>query len=105
MVTPQFHAFRNPYPESVEGAPYLVVLQSPNLDHRVTTVVAPLVSPEHVGAGALFRPRFDIEGRTYALNMLQVGAMPTTDIGPSIAELDRYQVIQAYDALISGAWS
>lgn len=63
------------------------------------------MDPKHVGRDATLRPRFEIDGKRYALNMLQVGAMPTTDVGPAVAELDRYYVIQAYDALVSGGWS
>lgn len=105
MVAGQFQAFRNPYPEIADAAPYLVVLQSDRFQPLSTVVVAPLVDPKHVGRDLTLRPRFEVEGKRYALNILQIGAMPSAHVGPPVATLDRYYVIQAYDALISGSWS
>lgn len=105
MVSGQFQVFRNPYPESTEAAPYFVVLQSDRFNRYATIVVAPLVADNAAAKARLFHPRFEIEGQTYAIDMLQIGAMPRRDLGPPVATLDRYRVIDAYDALISGAWS
>ena len=102
-MTRQFQAFRTPYPELAEGAPFLVVLQSDAFAKHSTVVVAPLVSEDHVGLLRTFRPRLEIEGRRYALNTLQVGTIPVAYLGPPVAELDRYRIIESYDALISGS--
>jgi hypothetical protein len=104
MVSRQFQVFRNPYPADLTDAVYFVVLQSDNLPEYPTVVVAPLVPDKAVAKSRLFHPRFEIEGKSYAIDMLQVGAMPRRDVGPPVAALDRHRVIDAYDALISGSW-
>lgn len=105
MVSKQFQVFRNPYPESAEASPYFVVMQSDRFDRYASVVVAPLVASHATAKARLFHPRFEIEGSEYAIDMLQIGAMPRRDLGAPVATLDRYRVIDAYDALISGAWS
>ncbi len=99
----QSQAFRNPYPHSAEGAPYLVVLQSDHFYAYRTVLVAPLTLAGAQDAPTELRPGFEIEGQAYLLNVLQMAPMPRSDIGAPITTLDRYRVLAAYDALISGS--
>ncbi len=100
----QFRAFRNPYASSQRSSPYLVVLQSDLLDETRGLLVAPLQLPAAIALPSRLHPRFVVEGRELILNVLEMAPMPRRDLGEPVAELDRYLVIQAYDALISGAW-
>lgn len=101
----QFKVFRNPYSGSQRAAPFLVVLQSDLLDETRGVLAAPLQLPKAIAKASTLHPRFVIEGKECVLNVLELAPMPRLDLGPPVGELDRYLVIQAYDALISGAWS
>lgn len=100
----QFKAFANPYP-STEGSPYLVVLQNDLLDEYRSVLVAPLQPASTSAKSSRLRPRFDIAGVALVLNVLEMAPMPRAHLGPAVADLDRFRIIDAYDAVISGAWS
>jgi len=104
-VSAQFKAFRNPYKASAKGSPYLVVLQSDLLDTYPAVMVAPLQPIASSEGPSRLRPRFEVEGAPYVLNVLEMAPVRRAHLGAPVAELDRFVVINAYDALISGAYA
>lgn len=104
-MTRQFRVFRNPHRASAKTTPFLVVLQSDHLDASLGVIAAPLQVLESGAKPSALRPHFEVESKTYILNILEMAPISRKALGAPVAELDRFRVIDAYDALISGAWS
>ena len=102
----QFDVYLNPTPAAREGFPYLVVLQSDQLDHLPTRLVMPLQRLQRVPDG--FPRRLSqtvlIEGERLYLAAHQCAAMPARALRKPTCSLAGEQGVlrDALDAVVSG---
>lgn len=102
----QYDVFENPSPAQREGFPYLVVIQSDQLDHLPTRLVLPLqrldVVPKHLPR-RLSQPVL-VAGEPLLPAAQQCAALPARLLRKAIASVAAEQGVlrDALDAVISG---
>lgn len=87
------------------GDQLVVDLQSDFLEDLPSRVVAPLQPVDEVSwMISRLTPRFDVGGRMYVMATQRLSALPTSEIGPSIADLSRCadEITAATDFLFQG---
>ena len=102
----QFDVYTNPTPASREGFPYLVVVQSDQLDHLPTRLVMPLQRLERAPAEMPRRLAqiVLIKGERLHPAAHQCAAVPARALRKPVASLaaDQGTLRDALDAVISG---
>jgi toxin CcdB len=103
----QFDVYRNSGKHK-ETIPFVVVVQSAQLDSYRRRVVVPLVRAAAIGkiAYAAFNPTFKIRGISVVLHPLEMVSVPVDQLGDVVGSLgDQSELIAAaLDELLSRAW-
>jgi toxin CcdB len=100
----QFDVFPNPSPEWRKLRPYLIVLQSNQLDELASTIVAPLAETSKLKAFERLTPEVSVLGKKLMIVTQELGAFPAQAVKRVVANLDneRYNIIGALDLLFTG---
>ncbi len=102
----QFDVVENKNRDTVDQAPFLLLLQADLLNDLATRVVAPLIPADRYG------PRLDwlnptvLIGKTeYVVSMAELAGVPASIIGDAVASAEdqRQEVISALDFLFTGS--
>jgi toxin CcdB len=100
----QFDVFANPDPQTAESHPYFIVLQSRQLAHLNTRIVAPLIAPNIIPGFERLTPIVSINGTRYMIDVTNIGVVPTKLISNPLANLEaeRYRIVAAIDLVFTG---
>lgn len=95
------------HPTRYPGAPFVVDVQSPLLDHLETRAVLPLEPVSKTTGHHLekLHPVIDILGEAYVLNTAEVSHLILSDLKPavlSLANSHRQVILDALDFLLHG---
>ena len=99
----RFHVYRINRPDTI----FVLDVQSNYLDKYNTRVVVPLVTSGHplvMGPGRL-HPNVTIDGHSFALVPQQLGAIPISELGALVTNLEyehRDAIVAALDFLFEG---
>jgi len=103
----QFDVHRNAGKQK-EAIPFVVVVQSSQLDEYRRRVVVPLVRKSAIGkiSHSSFNPTFKIRGTPVVLHPLEIVSVPVSQLGDFVESLndESQQIIAALDELLSRAW-
>lgn len=100
----QFDVFPNPSPGWRKSRPYLIVLQSDQLDELGSTIVAPLADTSKLKAFERLTPEVSVLGKKLMIVTQELGAFPAQAVKQVVANLgnERYNIIGALDLLFTG---
>src|SRR5271156_4633626 len=88
--------------------PFVVVVQSAQLDNYRRRVVVPLVRATAIGkvSYAGFNPTFKIRGTSVVLHPLEIVSIPVDQLGEMVGSLsdDSQLIVAALDELLTRAW-
>jgi hypothetical protein len=100
----QFDVFPNPSPEWRKSRPYLIVLQSDQLNQLNSTVVAPLAPLSKLETFERLTPEVTVLGKTLLIVTQELGAFPVQAAKQVVTNLEneRYRIIGALDLLFTG---
>ncbi|OFZ70786.1 MAG: plasmid maintenance protein CcdB [Betaproteobacteria bacterium RBG_16_58_11] len=102
---PQFDVYKNPNRATAREAPYLLDVQSDLLEPLSTRVVVPLIATKRMKRTlSNLNPLFEIEGHQVILSTAELAAIPSSHLGPAIANLAqaRSAIVSALDFLFTG---
>lgn len=95
------------HPTRFPAAPFVVVIQSPFLDHLETRAILPLEPVSETTGRHLDRlhPVVNILGKPYVLNTAEISHLTLADLRPavlSLANTHRQVILDALDFLLHG---
>ncbi len=104
MSAHQFDVFANPDPGSAKSHPYFIVLQTDQLAHLNTRVVAPLIAPRSIKFFERIMPMVEVEGISYVIDPTNLGVVRENMLSNAVANLgsERYRILAAIDLVFVG---
>jgi toxin CcdB len=101
----QFDIHKNPNPAARKHAPWVIDLQSDQLEHIATRLCAPL-KPLKFASQAIenLMPEVEVDGERFRVYFQELAAVPASALGPPAASLSKHrlQFVSAIDFLVSG---
>jgi len=101
----QFTVFDNADARTRDAAPYLLDVQSDLIAKAQTCVVVPLIALARAGQPIdRLMPVFELLGREWVMDTLQLAGVPRRTLGPAVADLggERARILTALDMMVSG---
>jgi toxin CcdB len=105
-MTEQLSVHRNPG-RNHRVVPFVVVVQSNRFRESARRVIVPLLAAEEFGLpDSDVGPHFVIADRRVVFDPRQITNVPRDILGPSVGSLanENARIVNALDALLSGAW-
>jgi toxin CcdB len=103
-VPVQFEVYKNPSAASAKSVPYVVVIQSDELRHLNTRLVAPLIAPKSMKFFPRLMPEVVVRNEKLVVDVTNLAALPVKLLDRRIGELSshRDRIIQALDLVFTG---
>lgn len=100
----QYDVYPNPDPVSAEAHPYLIDLQSDQIAHLNTRIVAPLVEPRHMPLFEALVPVVTVSGTKYVIDVVNMSVVRTHILVAPVANLEREscRISRALDMVFYG---